>query len=1384
MPASPQTPAPQTATGERAEAAALMVQASTLLAQRTPAAVHDSVAAYEQALRTWQGLGETSRQVEALVGLATARYFLNEKDQTAALLEQAGEVARGSGNRADEAMVLTSLAIYHNALGELPQAREAAAAAADIDRSLGQQEAEVKIREMLGRLDNGLQNAPSALADYERCLELARAIGDRRIEALSLLWAAQASSLLNRSEDFNKAAAYFAEAIPLFEATSDSFNLASSLWGLATADDQLGRKEPARDAYLRALPLFAAPGYQRVRASILLSLAEDEQALGNFDKARADFEQALPLFVSPADDQSRGLALTGLGSVRESLGDVAGALNAYTDAASVWHSAKDNFSEAPAQLRIGNLRLRSQEWQAALDAFDAALKLGEAAQDKLVQAEALDATASVYLTRGDNRRSLAAAERAAGLLEGDGAAEQRTTVLLTAGKAASELHENAKALGYLDQVVALGELNPAGKAGALATEASIFTGMGDARKALDLLHEALGIIQAQHNEAMVTKLANDIGLAYSALGRKAEALKLFEQSLAAARQSGNTQQQAAILSNLAQIHQGFGETAEAIRLYKQALTAADKSGDRNVEAITLSSFGMAYHVSGDEPKAIETLEKALAIRRDLGDIHGAAITLNNLALVYDETGDPQKALDTYSEARVPFGRREDPENEAVTLNNIGTVYRGLGANDRARSYYQQALDIFNQTDDDEGRASTLNNLAVLTQSDGAPRAALLTYEKALAIVEKLGKRPEQARLLSAMGVAHSQLEEHEAALNLLNQSLAIAHETGNVSAEALALHNLGTEHEQMGDLDQAMNDLQKALPLLRQTHNAEFEATTLFVIARIELAQGSPEAALRHVDESIGLSESLRSRLGSEDLRASLLARATGAYELKIEMLMRSSRLHPNQGDDARALETSEQARARSLLDLLSESHAKIRRGVDPEALREEQAIRRELSAKAVQQAKLPSDSPEFAELDHQITELIAAYEQREAAIRTASPAYAALTQPQALNLTQIQHLLEPGTLLLEYALGKERSYVWAVTQSELNTYELPSRAVIEAAVLDFHNAIPEVANPQNFDRASARLSAMLLKPVAHELGRKRLVVVSDAALQAAVPFAALVSPSAPPGAMSPLVVDHEIIQEPSASIVAALRAGMADRLPPQGLVAVLADPVVSADDPRLLADKRNLGEARTSIVAEISRSVTSGSELERLPNSSIEARSILALIPKSRALSHFGFDASKAHAENPALGNYRIVHFATHGLLNQRNPELSGLVFSLFKPDGTSDDGYLRLGDVFNLSLPVDLVVLSACESGQGKVVGGEGLVGLTRGFFYAGAGRLVVSLRDVDDLATAVLMKEFYRQMLGRENLRPPAALRHAQIAMINSGRWKHPAYWAPFIAEGEWR
>jgi CHAT domain-containing protein len=404
------------------------------------------------------------------------------------------------------------------------------------------------------------------------------------------------------------------------------------------------------------------------------------------------------------------------------------------------------------------------------------------------------------------------------------------------------------------------------------------------------------------------------------------------------------------------------------------------------------------------------------------------------------------------------------------------------------------------------------------------------------------------------------------------------------------------------------------------------------------------------------------------------------------------------------------------------------------------------------------------------------------------------------LTLKDIQtKVLDKETLLLEYSLGEERSFLWAITQDSITTFELPNRQEVETAARRLYELVTErnrvvkdetltqrrlrlARSDDEYQRAASVLSNMLLQPAAAQLKDKRLLFVSDGVLQY-VPFAALPAP-AETTAYRPLILDHEIINLPSASVMAVLREETAGRSRAPKTLAVLADPVFQTDDPRI-GKAGSVGSENNGVAAEANRSAKESGldSFVRLRFTRQEANEITRLVPADKRLEALDFAASRISATSAALDQYQIVHFATHGLINNRHPELSGIVLSLVDEKGQSQNGFLRLYEIYNLKLNADLVVLSACQTAVGQDIRGEGLLGLTRGFMYAGAPRVVATLWQVDDRATSELMKRFYQKMLG-EGLRPAAALKAAQVSMQADKRWSSPHFWAAFTVQGEWK
>src|SRR6266498_462426 len=865
---------------------------------------------------------------------------------------------------------------------------------------------------------------------------------------------------------------------------------------------------------------------------------------------------------------------------------------------------------------------------------------------------------------------------------------------------------------------------------------------------------------------------------------------------------------------------------KSIEKYHDALELYRRATDRKREAQVLNSIGAVYWSLGEPQKALEKQNEALPLSRAIGDREVEALILNSIGVNYCSLGEMRKALENHNEALAIFREVGDRQGEADTLSNLGFVYQNLGEMQKALEKLNEALLLKRSLGDRNGEAITLNGIGIIYWLVGKTQEALEKYNEALSLKRAVGDRITEAITLSSHGKLHWLLGELQKALEKYNEALSLSRAVGDRLVEAKTLSSIGAVYQSLGEPQKALEKYDEALSLSRAVGNRSVEATVMLGIARAEQKRGNLIQARQLIEQAVGIIESLRTNIASQELRASYFATQQEFFETYIDVLMQMHKQNPAAAFDAFALAVSERARARSLLELLKEARADIRQGVDGSLLDRERSLQQRLDTRAAAQIRLLNrkHTPEQTEAAaKEIAAITTEYDEIKARIRARSPRYAALTQPQPLGLTEIQQqVLDPDTLLLEYSLGDNASYLFVASQTSITSHPLPKRAEIEAAarrvreLLTAPQPLPGDTDTkyqarvkeseESYWTKAAELSRMLLGPIASQLGKKRLAIVADGALQY-IPFAALPvpSPENDKGRNSgaepqPLFVEHEIVSLPSASTLATLRRETAGRKPAEKSLAVLADPVFSDDDIRVTRDAgKTVAQVKTRSAdpdemdigfLQMTRSgretgaVGSESGFGRLISTRSEAKAISALVPERERMQALDFKASRTTAQKPELGEYRIVHFATHGLLNNSHPELSGIVLSLVDEAGKPQDGFLRLQDIYNLKLSAELVVLSACQTGLGKEIKGEGLVGLARGFMYAGAPRILASLWKVDDQATSEFMERFYQGMLGPEALSPAGALRQAQLSIWKEKQWREPYYWAAFVLQGEWK
>ena len=837
------------------------------------------------------------------------------------------------------------------------------------------------------------------------------------------------------------------------------------------------------------------------------------------------------------------------------------------------------------------------------------------------------------------------------------------------------------------------------------------------------------------------------------------------QALAAFRSLGLRRRQADVLDRLGGIHLRLGETEPSRAAYREAADLFRTEGLLRETGNALNGLGRASAAAGEPQEALRRYREALAVLRGHGHRASEASLLNNIGRLHAALGQSQAALEAYEQALAAWQETRSGSEEGKTIANRGRLYAELGEPRRALDDFHRALPLLERAGSRREAAGVRADLAVELGKTGRAREGLAQLRQALPVQRELGDRRGEAVTRNALGWLHETLGEKEPARRAYVRALAVFRSLGDHASEAAALTNLGRLYGERGDPAAAIEAFGRALPLFAAAGSRDGEAVAIYGLARTRLRQGDLAAALHDSEQALEKVEGLRREAESPGLRTAFFASRQDVYELQIDILMRLDRQDPRGGHAARAFETSERARARSLLDALAEAGAAPRGGASPELLAREAALGRQVNAAERRRQLLAGiDAPPAtrAAAEEELRDLLSRSERLRAEVRRAMLGGKAGAEARPATLREIQAgLLDRDTVLLEYALGRERSFLWAVTPQSLDAWELPPRAEVEDAARRVHALLSDLAGKTlargQTGKALADLGDLLLAPVAGRLAGRRLLIAGDGALHY-VPFAAL-----------PQLAGTEFVGLPSASSLLALRRMAAERgVGTPGSIAVVADPVFDPADPRL--------GGRPVPVASGNRV-----PLPRLRFSRQEAAAILRRVPAAERFAALDLAASRETVTGGALGRFRILHFATHGVLDAENPELSGIALSMVDRAGRPRDGFLRSHEIYRLSLPADLVVLSGCQTALGREIRGEGLVGLTQSFFHAGARAVLVSLWPVEDRATAELMGRFYGEMLdhGRS---PAASLRAAQAALRRERRWEAPYFWAGFVLQGD--
>lgn len=918
----------------------------------------------------------------------------------------------------------------------------------------------------------------------------------------------------------------------------------------------------------------------------------------------------------------------------------------------------------------------------------------------------------------------------------------------------------------------------------------------DLAAAIRLFRESARLFEAAqlHDDAADAHLR--VAEIYLTISRYNQARRASRQAL---KLTQNPELRCAAVSRIARSYANIGPSSLADSYSKQALAMCESLSEK-AQAEAQGARGETLELAGEHASSLDYLTRARDLFKAVRNDDGEAQALLMLAYALFAEGRRAEGLDSARNAlRLWSSSAANRSGIAHVRFALGAFAITMGEFETAQCNYRLARPLYDEIGSKDDVATTLNSMGWVNRELGDWQKSLEFYRTARAAFASLGDLLGEQQAVEGEGMALSGMKQYERLLPLYQTELRLAREAHDpvlvasslrdmagayeiehnyAKAEALyrralaacrdadhlyvegdILIRLGRLQAKQGRYSQAIDSLEQAKKVREKTAQVEEIAKVQYELADVYRHMNRLEDARTAIEKTIEIIEAQRVSIANFDSRASYFASVHRYYALYIQVLMLLHRQDPQRGLAQKAFDASERSKVRSLLDLLTASS-------------------QEAPCDELLQRQLASMDEEVA---------------HEADAKPSSTRDA-----PTLTLEQVQaEIQDSGTILLEYALGDQKSYVWAIDQNHIVAHELPRAEKIAELVKKFRETLvpTKLANGESTTAYQARvrklreeyaptgrqLSRLLLASVPLG-GAKRILIVPDGSLQF-MPFAALPPPDSSDSA-TVLVSRHEIAVLPSASALATLRRAAAKRTPPTAVAAIFADPIFEEDDPRIKSIAAQ-GKPQQQAKALPSLRGPTGNYIPRLPASRDEANAIAALLgTRDSKLVHIAldFDANRETVLKNGLSGFRFVHFATHGIIDAQHPEMSALILSLVNRRGKRQDGYLRLGDIYQLKLSADLVVLSSCESALGKDLESEGIIGLPRGFLYAGAKSVIASLWKVDDAAAAKLMTSLYRRVSGGES--PSSALRSAQVEMAHDEQWANPSYWAAFVLEGDYR
>lgn len=903
---------------------------------------------------------------------------------------------------------------------------------------------------------------------------------------------------------------------------------------------------------------------------------------------------------------------------------------------------------------------------------------------------------------------------------------------------------------------------------------------GDFELSIKLLEKALS--NSRLNEDLKLKIVLSLGLSCWQSGDISRSKEKFVNAKTLAGELNNISAESLAESAIKIIDyynegKGFratGKYEEAIQAFRQAVKISQAINHPEFEIKCNRLLSSVYWELSDYQTFFSLNRHNMDLLKKAKNIKEEIRCLNNLGIYHlHYVIDLNSALRYLHQAYILAKKRDLTEEVADPSTNLGILYSKLGNYDKALDYIQQALTIDRKINNVANIAYDLINLGYTLRlsyvDDQNPlylEKAKKNFEEALKISTKINLISIQIIALINLGTVYSISGFYDKAIGYYLNAEKLTSRINDPVNLGIIYNNLGINYAKTGNSQKSFEYFDKAIKLASVSRTGGFLWETFFEIGNNQKKQGLFEDGLKSYQRAVYLIEAIRSTITSEELRASYLGgdRRLEVYYSLIDLLVKSGKNLSGSDNLAEAFAYAERAKARAFLDSLETAEVEISHGKNQEFTLREKQLERELSQTYSKLLSAGLPEAEKKKTEALINNLEDQLDAIKREMRLKSPAYADLRYPKTLSLDEARKLLsDKETAFLEYSIGEESSYSFLITRKGIQASQIPGKSDLRKKIIAYRKSLSDPEN-SNFDLGLELFENLIPKNISPEI--KNIIIVPDDMLSI-LPFEALLINRNP---KHWLIEKYAISYAPSISSLSVLMKRRQTGPSPNRAFLAFGDPVYRLNGAR---SKDGLDNAVMTFWGSLGTS-----QLERLRYSGVEAAESARLFKAGNSDLFLGEKATETAFKSLPLTNYKIIHLAAHAVVDDKNPMRSSVI--LTADNNHAEDGLLQMREIFNLRLNADLVTLSACQTGLGQFIRGEGISSLSRAFFYAGSSSVCVSLWPVNDETTYQLMNRFYYYI--RTGLPIKEALRKTKIEMIKSGVLAHPCYWAPFVVSGK--